>query len=130
MPAETNQELIYEIKDEIGLITLNRPQARNALTFEMYGRIADILEGAPTDGSVKAFIITGAGDKAFAAGTDISLFRDFNGAGQGIGYETHWRCQLPTYRKVSSAGHCCNIRRLYGRRCRHCSVQRHANCFA
>ena len=35
----------------------NRPQARNALTFEMYGRVADILEGAPTDGSLKAIII-------------------------------------------------------------------------
>ena len=64
MSEAANQDLIYEIKDEIGFITLNRPQARNALTFEMYGQIADILEGAPTDGSVKAFIITGAGERA------------------------------------------------------------------
>lgn len=105
------QDLIYEIKDEIGFITLNRPQARNALTFEMYGQIADILEGAPTDGSVKAFIITGAGDKAFAAGTDISLFRDFNGAEQGIGYERTGdanfrrieKCPLPTIAAISGA---------------------------
>jgi len=82
-----NDDLIYEVKDEIGLVTLNRPQARNALTFEMYGKIADILAGAPEDGSVKAIIITGAGDKAFAAGTDISLFRDFGSPEQGINYE-------------------------------------------
>ena len=105
------QELIYEIKDEIGFITINRPQARNALKFEMYGQIADILEGAPSDGSVKAFIITGAGDKAFAAGTDISLFRDFKGGEQGIGYERTGdanfrrieKCPLPTIAAISGA---------------------------
>ena len=70
MSAATD-DLLYEVKDEIGLITLNRPQARNALTFEMYERIADICAHAPTDGSVKVIIMRGAGEKAFAAGTDI-----------------------------------------------------------
>ena len=110
MDAPT-QDLIYEIKDEIGLITLNRPQARNALTFEMYGQIADILENAPTDGSVKAIIITGAGEKAFAAGTDISLFRDFGAPEQGIAYERAGdsnfarmeRCPVPTIAAISGA---------------------------
>ena len=57
--APESQDLIYEVKDGIGLITLNRPKARNALTFEMYGQIADILEAAPTDGSLSAIVITG-----------------------------------------------------------------------
>ena len=111
MAADSNQDLIYEVKDEIGLITLNRPQARNALTFEMYEQIADILAGAPTDGSVKAIIVTGAGDKAFAAGTDISLFRNFGGAEHGIGYErtgdANFRriqtCPLPVIAAISGA---------------------------
>lgn len=109
--SEQNQDLVYEIENEIGLITLNRPQARNALTFEMYGQIADILEGAPTDGSVKAIIITGAGEKAFAAGTDISLFRDFGGAESGIEYETKGdanllrmeTCPVPVIAAISGA---------------------------
>ncbi len=107
----SSQDLIYEIKDEIGLITLNRPQARNALTFDMYEQIADILEDAPTDGTVKAIIITGAGEKAFAAGTDISLFRDFGAPEQGIGYERAGdrnfarmeRCPVPTIAAISGA---------------------------
>ena len=82
-----NDDLLYEVKDEIGLITLNRPQARNALTFEMYERIAEICANAPTDGSVKVIIMRGAGEKAFAAGTDISLFKDFSSPEQGIAYE-------------------------------------------
>lgn len=109
--APESQDLIYEMKDGIGLITLNRPKARNALTFEMYGQIADILEAAPTDGSVSAIVITGAGEKAFAAGTDISLFRDFGGAESGIGYETRGdanllrmeTCPLPVIAAISGA---------------------------
>ncbi|MGI9521214.1 MAG: enoyl-CoA hydratase/isomerase family protein [Hyphomicrobiaceae bacterium] len=106
-----NQDLVYEINDGIGLITLNRPHARNALTFEMYDQIADIFESAPIDGSVKAIIVTGAGDKAFAAGTDISLFRDFGSPEQGIAYERKGdenfarmeRCPLPTIAAISGA---------------------------
>jgi enoyl-CoA hydratase/carnithine racemase len=68
-------------------VTLNRPEKFNALTFEMYARIGDICSGVPQDGSVRAMIITGAGGRAFAAGTDISLFRDFKTPAQGIEYE-------------------------------------------
>lgn len=107
----SNDDLIYEVKDEIGLITLNRPQARNALTFEMYEQIADICANAPTDGSVKVIIMRGAGDKAFAAGTDISLFRDFASPEQGIAYEEAAErnfakisaCPLPTIAAIAGA---------------------------
>jgi enoyl-CoA hydratase/carnithine racemase len=110
MSAATD-DLLYEVKDEIGLITLNRPQARNALTFEMYKRIADICAHAPTDGSVKVIIMRGAGEKAFAAGTDISLFKDFSTPEQGIAYEEAGErnfkmisaCPLPTIAAISGA---------------------------
>jgi len=106
-----NDDLLYEVRDEIGLITLNRPQARNALTFEMYERIADICADAPTDGSVKVMIMRGAGDKAFAAGTDISLFRNFESPEQGIAYEQAGErnfkriaeCPLPTIAAICGA---------------------------
>ena len=107
----SDEELLYEVADGIGLVTFNRPRARNALTFEMYERLGDICEGAPTDGSVKAIIITGAGDKAFAAGTDISLFRDFRTAEQGIDYERKFArcftriesCPVPTIAAIAGA---------------------------
>ena len=43
----------------------------------MYDRLGEICATVPDDGSVRAMIITGAGGRAFGAGTDISLFRDF-----------------------------------------------------
>src|SRR5471030_112508 len=58
-------DLLYEIRDGIGRITINRPQARNSLTFGMYERLADICENAGKDRALKVLILTGAGDKAF-----------------------------------------------------------------
>src|SRR5271154_5433453 len=94
-------EILYEHRDGIGHTTLNRPLARNALTFPMYERLAEI---AADPGDVRALIITGAGDKAFAAGTDINQFRVFTGAEDAMAYEaridravgTIERCPVPT----------------------------------
>ena len=102
------QELLYEITDGIGVITLNRPAARNALTFAMYERLAAI---AADPGEVRALIITGSGDKAFAAGTDIGQFRAFASADDAIAYEAKLdrvlgaleRCPLPTIAAIAGA---------------------------
>lgn len=80
-------DLLHEMRDGIGFVTLNRPQARNALTFPMYERLAAICTAAAADDAVRALVITGAGDKAFAAGTDISQFRDFRTAEDALAYE-------------------------------------------
>jgi enoyl-CoA hydratase/carnithine racemase len=67
-------------------IVVDRPAARNALTFAMYDRIAEICRGANEDASVKAVVISGSPD-AFVAGTDIAQFVDFTQASQAIDYE-------------------------------------------
>ena len=105
MQDKVGNELLYEVKDAIGLITFNRPAAHNALTFGMYDRLGEICAGVPTDGSLRAIIITGAGGRAFGAGTDISLFRDFSpGPADGVAYEARMErmfekvegCTVPT----------------------------------
>lgn len=80
-------ELLYSVEDGVGLVTFNRPRQRNALTFGMYDRLAEICRTAGSDGRVKVLVITGAGGKAFAAGTDIGQFRSFATPEQGIAYE-------------------------------------------
>ena len=82
-----HDDVLYTVRDHVGHVVLNRPQARNALTFAMYDRLAEICATVPLDGSVRVLVISGAGGKAFAAGTDISLFRDFTGAADGLEYE-------------------------------------------
>ena len=75
-------DLLYEVRDGIGRIIFNRPQARNSLTFGMYERLAAICEAAADDRSLKVLILSGAGDKAFAAGTDQPVSRLQHSAGR------------------------------------------------
>lgn len=67
MPA-----LLYEKRDGIAYLTLNRPQVRNAINPEMAVRLADAWRDYATDDSLRVAIITGAGDKAFSASTDLN----------------------------------------------------------
>jgi hypothetical protein len=91
-------ELLIETAGALATVTLNRPQARNALTFEMYDGLAAFCRGIDPDGAVKAVIITGAGDRAFAAGTDIAQFRDFNTAEDALAYERRIEAVLDAMR--------------------------------
>jgi enoyl-CoA hydratase len=112
MVSDMTQELLYDKRGEAGWITFNRPHARNALTFAMYESLAEICGRIGATHEAKVLVITGAGDKAFAAGTDIAQFRDFRNGEDGIAYErkmdhildTIERCPVPTIAAV--AGFC------------------------
>lgn len=64
------ETILYEKKNGVATITLNRPQALNAFTPQMNGEFLDALKDAEQDGTVRCFVITGAG-KAFSAGQDL-----------------------------------------------------------
>ncbi|MFN2645281.1 MAG: enoyl-CoA hydratase/isomerase family protein [Burkholderiales bacterium] len=119
-------ELLYEVRDGVGYVTFNRPQARNALTFAMYERLAEICNEASETRSVRAILMTGAGDKAFAAGTDISQFRTFDKEEDALQYEERIdrvmnaieACRVPTVAAIhgactgggASIAACCDLR--------------------
>src|ERR1700719_3247115 len=86
-PVQAHEDLLYSVTDGIARLTFNRPQARNALTFAMYEQMATICEAVNADRSIKAMILTGTGEKAFASGTDISQFRAFKTAQDALDYE-------------------------------------------
>ena len=104
MSGSPTDELLYSVEGEIGIVAFNRPAAHNALTFAMYEQLGEICAGLTVSGPVKALIVTGVGGRAFAAGTDIALFRDFKGAEDGLAYEARMekmfdrleRCPIPT----------------------------------
>ncbi|HDZ74261.1 MAG TPA: enoyl-CoA hydratase [Aurantimonas coralicida] len=107
----SDNELLYEVRGTTGWVTLNRPQSRNALTFGMYDGLAEICRTVPTDGSVKCLVVTGAGEKAFAAGTDMTQFRGFNTDQDALDYEHRMdvvlgaveACPVPTIAGISGA---------------------------
>ena len=73
--------------DTIAWVVFDRPEARNALTFELWERLREIAEELNDDPSVRVVVLTGAGPQAFVSGTDIGEFRAFTGADDGVGYE-------------------------------------------
>lgn len=62
--------------DGVALVTIDRPEARNALSFAVLAELADALEELDRDGRTRVAILTGAGDRAFAAGADIVELAD------------------------------------------------------
>ncbi|TMW72847.1 enoyl-CoA hydratase [Alteribacter natronophilus] len=70
----------------VAMLTLTRPDALNAMTWTMYEQLEDHLTALAADKSIRVVVIRGAGDKALAAGTDISQFKDFSGQ-DGVAYE-------------------------------------------
>src|ERR1700739_32457 len=123
---DTSQDILYELRDGIGWITFNRPQARNAFTFAMYERLAAICDEANRDRSIKVLVLQGAGDKAFASGTDINQFRAFATPQDALEYEARIdrvqtaleHCRVPTIAAISGActggggaiAACCDLR--------------------
>jgi enoyl-CoA hydratase len=68
----TYQTLLYGKKDGIGTVTLNRPDKRNALNSTVYKELYDVFEAIENDPEVRVAVLTGAGDRAFCAGSDIA----------------------------------------------------------
>jgi enoyl-CoA hydratase len=95
-----SQEILYEVKDRVGRITFNRPEARNAFTFRMYERLAEICQQAAADSSVKVLVLTGSDEKAFAAGTDISEFRKFSTSQDALEYEGRINGLLDAFERI------------------------------
>lgn len=71
-PAATLENVLYEKKGAVVYITLNRPKVLNALNQRTWEELRSAFEDARDDAEVRGIIVTGAGDKAFAAGADIS----------------------------------------------------------
>lgn len=118
--------ILYEVVDGIATVTFNRPDARNAFTFAMYDRLIEICETVNADQSIRAVILTGAGGRAFAAGTDIAQFRDVQTPDDALGYEARIdrvlsaleTCRAPTIAAIAGActgggaaiAACCDLR--------------------
>src|SRR6266567_5465534 len=70
------QYILVERDAHVGIVTLNRPKELNALNFHLISELADALEEFDRDDSIRCIVLTGAGEKAFAAGADIKEMSD------------------------------------------------------
>ncbi len=125
--AMPNDELLFDLRDDgIAVITFNRPQARNALTFAMYDALLEACQWMATEPAVKVLVLHGAGCQAFAAGTDVEPLKTLNTREKILAYEANVdhvfaaleHCPKPTIAAIGGAcagagliiASCCDLR--------------------
>jgi enoyl-CoA hydratase/carnithine racemase len=77
MPYE---QLLYDVRDRVATLTINRPDKRNSLSWTLIRELRDAVAAARADDEVRVVVLTGAGDKAFCAGADLT------GMAEGAGW--------------------------------------------
>ena len=111
--AETREfaggKMLAAKDDGVGLITFNQPEKRNAMSMEMWTGLGEILDEFREDGSVRVVVMTGAGNKAFVSGADISQFeKNRNSAdaqqeyerATGVGREKYHSFEKPVIARI------------------------------
>jgi enoyl-CoA hydratase/carnithine racemase len=98
----TAPHILFETDGAIASLTFNRPEARNALTWEMYDGLVNACERVDGAGDVRVFVLKGAGN-AFAAGTDIAQFASFTTRQDAIAYERRLDAVIDRLERVRAA---------------------------
>lgn len=107
----TRADILYSVDGPVGTITFNRPQARNALTYEMYDEVGRICAAPERYGAPRVLVLTGAGDRAFASGTDIAQLQEIRSAADSLAYEARIErilraietCPVPTIAAIAGS---------------------------
>lgn len=107
-PMTTGDHLLLERDGRVAVLTVNRPDARNAMTFDMYERLWTLCEELDKDPAVRVVVVRGAGDRAFVSGTDIRQFLEFKTREDALSYEARisrvlgrlWSMTKPTIAMV------------------------------
>lgn len=103
------QNILSELKEQILYVTVNREHKLNALNKETLAELADVISFAEHEDEVRGILLTGAGEKAFVAGADISEFSDYKGAqgeelariGQERVFDALERCSKPVVAAIN-----------------------------
>ena len=82
-----SEKLIVRNEDGVGWMIFNNPEKLNAISLEMWEAALEAMADFAADASVRVMVLTGAGGKAFVAGTDIAQFLSFQGGEDGLRYE-------------------------------------------
>ncbi len=91
----SDAEILFERRGAAGLVTLNRPQALNAVTHDMVRRLRGQLDAWAADDAIARVVITAAGERAFSAGGDIRALYDLGQAGRHAEALQFWRDEYP-----------------------------------
>jgi enoyl-CoA hydratase/carnithine racemase len=99
----SERHTLFEIRDAVGFLTFNRPEARHAMTWAMYDALVDACERVDQTPSVRVLVLRSAGGRAFIAGTDISQFTGFRTDADALAYERRIDAVVDRLERVRAA---------------------------
>jgi enoyl-CoA hydratase/carnithine racemase len=94
---------LFAVDGPVAFFTFNRPEARNAMTWDMYEALVDACERVDEAEALRVFVLRGEGGKAFVAGTDISQFTRFASRDDALAYERRIDGVIDRLERVSAA---------------------------
>jgi enoyl-CoA hydratase len=95
--------VLFDVDGPVAFLTFNRPEARNAMTWEMYEALVEACDRVDADENVRVFVLRGAGGKAFVSGTDIGQFTGFATRDDVVGYEARLDTVIDRLERVRAA---------------------------
>ena len=99
----STSRVLFDVDGPVAFLTFNRPEARNAMTWEMYDALVGICERVDADASIHVLVLRGAGGKAFVSGTDIGQFTGFSTRDDVVGYEARLDAVIDRLERVRAA---------------------------
>jgi enoyl-CoA hydratase len=93
--------MLFDIDGALAFLTVNRPEARNAMTSDMYQALVDACDRVDRDPALRVLILRGAGGQAFVSGTDIAQFTKFSTREDGLAYERQLDAVLDRLERVT-----------------------------
>lgn len=99
----STSRILFSVEGPVAFLTFNRPEARNAMTWDMYEALVDACDRVDETRSVRAFVLRAAGGHAFVSGTDISQFTHFRSRDDAIAYERRLDGVVDRLERVAAA---------------------------
>ena len=84
------QSILVDRDERVGIVTLNRPKELNAINFQLVSELANALEEFDRDDEIRCIVLTGAGERTFAAGADIKEMSDKSPIDMLLGGFENW----------------------------------------
>jgi enoyl-CoA hydratase len=98
----STSRVLFDVDGPVASLTFNRPEARNAMTWDMYDALVDACNRVDADESIRVLVLGGSG-KAFVAGTDIGQFTGFSTRDDVVGYEDRLDAVIDRLERVRAA---------------------------
>lgn len=99
----STSRVLFDVDGPVAFLTFNRPEARNAMTWEMYDALVEACDRVDGDANIRVLVLRGAGGKAFVSGTDIGQFTGFATRDDVVEYEARLDAVIERLERVGIA---------------------------